>query len=53
MIKLSPTMIKAIEEILDSGRRVEIVAAYDRRSGQRKVVTWAVSSKQKQEEPIV
>ena len=46
MVKLVPELIKAIEEILNSGKTVEIAV----RNG--KLVLWAVSSKKKYEQPI-
>lgn len=46
MIKLDPNIIALIEEILNSGKTVEIAV----RNG--KVVIWAVSSKKKYERPI-
>ena len=41
MVKLVPELIKAIEEILNSGKTVEIAV----RNG--KLVLWAVNSKKK------
>lgn len=46
MVKLVPEIIRAIEEILKSGKSVEIAV----RNG--KIVLWAVSSKKKYEQPI-
>lgn len=46
MVKLVPELIKAIEEILNSGKTVEIAV----RNG--KLVLWAVNSKKKYEQPI-
>lgn len=46
MVKLVPEIIRAIEEILNSGKTVEIAM----RNG--KLVLWAVSSKKKYEQPI-
>ena len=46
MVKLVPELIRAIEEILNSGKTVEIAV----RNG--KLVLWAVSSKKKYEPPI-
>lgn len=47
MIRLVPELIRAIEEILNSGKTVEIAV----RNG--KIVLWAVNSKKKYEQPIV
>lgn len=46
MVKLVPELIRAIEEILQSGKTVEIAV----RNG--KIVIWAVASKKKIEQPI-
>lgn len=46
MVKLVPELIRAIEEILNSGKTVEIAV----RNG--KLVLWAVNSKKKYEQPI-
>lgn len=46
MVKLVPEFIRAIEEILNSGKTVEIAV----RNG--KLVLWAVNSKKKYEQPI-
>lgn len=46
MIKLDEALTKAIEEILQSGKTVEIAV----RNG--KIVIWAVASKKKIEQPI-
>lgn len=46
MVKLVPEIIRAIEEILKSGKTVEIAV----RNG--KIVLWAVSSKKRYEQPI-
>lgn len=46
MVKLVPEIVRAIEDILKSGKTVEIAV----RNG--KVVLWAVSSKKKYEQPI-
>lgn len=47
MIQLNPALVKAIEEILQSGKSVEIAV----RNG--KIVVWAVASKKKIETPVV
>lgn len=46
MVKLVPELIRAIEEILNGGKTVEIAV----RNG--KIVVWANSSKKKYEQPI-
>lgn len=46
MVKLVPEIVRAIEDILKSGKTVEIAV----RNG--KIVLWAVSSKKKYEQPI-
>lgn len=46
MVKLVPELIRAIEEILNSGKTVEIAV----RNGN--LVLWAVNSKKKYEQPI-
>lgn len=46
MVKLVPELVRAIEEILNSGKTVEIAV----RNG--KLVLWAVNSKKKYEQPI-
>lgn len=46
-IKLFPELIRTIEEILNTGKSVEIAV----RNG--KVIVWAVSSKKKSEQLIV
>jgi hypothetical protein len=47
MVRLVPELIRAIEEILSSGKTVEIAV----RNG--KIVVWAVASKKKYEQPTV
>lgn len=47
MVKLIPELIRVIEEILSSGKTVEIAV----RNG--KIVVWAVNSKKKYEQPTV
>lgn len=47
MIKLTSELIRTIEEILSSGKTVEIAV----RNG--KIVAWAVNSKKKYEQPTV
>ena len=46
MVKPVPELIRAIEEILNGGKTVEIAV----RNG--KIVVWANSSKKKYEQPI-
>ena len=46
-IRLTPAAIRKIEEILTTGKTVEIARRNE------KVVVWAVSSKKKYEQPIV
>lgn len=46
MISLDPELIAEIEEILKSGKSVEIAV----RNG--KIVVWAVSNKKRYEQPI-
>ena len=45
-IRLTPEVVRKIEEILTAGKSVEIAQRRD------SVVVWAVSSKKKYEEPI-
>lgn len=52
MTKLSPELIRQIEAIVERGQRAEIVMTTDRRTQRRRIVVWAVSSKQKYEQPI-
>lgn len=46
MVKLVPELIRAIEEILNGGKTVEIAVRNS------KIVVWANSSKKKYEQPI-
>lgn len=46
MVKLTPEMIRAIEEILDQEKTAEVAL----RKG--KIVVWQVASKKKYEQPI-
>ena len=45
-IRLTPEAVRKIEEILTTGKTVEIAERHE------KVVVWAVSSKKKYEQPI-
>lgn len=45
-IRLTPEVVRKIEEILTTGKTVEIAQRHDT------VVVWAVSSKKKYEQPI-
>ncbi len=45
-IHLTPEMVRQIEEILASGKTVEIAERHNN------VIVWAVSSKKKYEQPI-
>ena len=45
-IRLTPEVVREIEEILTAGKTVEIAERHE------KVVIWAVSSKNKYEQPI-
>ena len=45
-LKLTPEAVSKIEEILTTGKTVEIAERHE------KVVVWAVSSKKKYEQPI-
>ena len=45
-IRLTPEVVRKIEEILTAGKTVEIAERHG------KVVVWAVSSKKKSDQPI-
>lgn len=45
-IRLTPEAVRKIEEILTTGKTVEIAERHE------KVIVWAVSSKKKYEQPI-
>mgnify|MGYP000683498590 FL=1 len=45
-IRLTPEAVRQIEEILTTGKTVEIAERHE------KVIVWAVSSKKKYEQPI-
>lgn len=45
-IRLTPEAVKQIEEILTTGKTVEIAERHE------KVIVWAVNSKKKYEQPI-
>lgn len=45
-IRLTPEVVRQIEEILAAGKTVEIAERHER------VIVWAVSSKKKYEQPI-
>lgn len=46
MIRLTPELIKAIEEILNDKNTAEIAVRKD------KIIVWSVKSKKKHEQPI-
>lgn len=45
-IRLTPEVVRKIEEILTAGKTVEIAERHE------KVIVWAVNSKKKYEQPI-